>query len=87
MAENPGSRIANVILRFLQLCSAAIVVGTIGWAMHRINDVNDPGNGGFVYAEVVGSMNIVVSLVLFPPLESMFRTRSADLVLLVSTLS
>lgn len=83
MAGNVGLRVANVIFRFLQLCSAVIVVGVIGWAMHRVNVAGGPDNGRFIYAEVVGTLSIVASLALFPPLEYVFGAWPADLGLLV----
>lgn len=51
--------------------------------MHRVNVAGGPDNGRFIYAEVVGTLSIVASLALFPPLEYVFGAWPADLVLLV----
>jgi hypothetical protein len=81
MGKDTGFHAANVVLRSFELCSAAVVVGVIGWAMHRIDDANAPINGRLIYAEVVATLTIIVSLVLIPPREYIFKAWPLDLVL------
>jgi hypothetical protein len=81
MTERIGFRIANVILRLLQLCSAVIVVGIIGWALRRVHIANGSTNGRLVYAEVVAALSIVVSLLLIPPMEYVYKAWPLDLIL------
>lgn len=81
MGEHTGSKIANVFLRFFQLVSAAVVVGIVGWELHRINQGNGSHNGRLIYAEVVAALSIVASLVLMPPLRYVFFGWPADLIL------
>lgn len=45
MGNNTGFRVANVVLRFFELCSAPIVVGIIGWALHRGTIYTGAGTG------------------------------------------
>lgn len=81
MGEHTGRRVVNVLLRFFQLCSAVIVVGIIGWALHRIHDGNGSANGRLVYTEVVAALSIVASIVLMPPLRYVFKAWFVDLIL------
>lgn len=81
MDDHFGLRIANVILRFFELCSAAIVVGIVGWAMHRVSDGNGHINNRLIYAQVVAALSTVASLVLMPPLQYVFMAWPVDLIL------
>ena len=81
MNEHTGSRVANAILRFFQLCSAAIVAGIIGWGLHRIDSGNGPSNGRLVYTEVVAALTLAVSLVLLVPFKFVFKACPVDLLL------
>lgn len=81
MGEHTGRRVVNVLLRFFELCSAVIVVGIIGWALHRIHDGNGSANGRLVYTEVVAALSIVASIVLMPPLRYVFKAWFVDLIL------
>jgi hypothetical protein len=81
MSKDTGFHTANAVLRFLEFCSAAVVVGIIGWAMHRVDSANGPPNGRLIYAEVVAALTIIVSLVLLPPHEYVFKAWPLDLVL------
>lgn len=81
MGEHTGSRVANVILRFFQLGSAAIVAGIIGWGLHRIDRGNGPSNGRLIYAEVVAALSLVASIVLLIPFKFVFSAWPVDLLL------
>lgn len=81
MGEHTGSKVANVILRFFELCSAAIVTGIIGWSLHRIDSGNGPTNGRLVYAEVVAVMSLVASIILLIPFGFVFKAWPLDLLL------
>ena len=81
MDEHKGPRVANVILRLLQLASAAIVVGIVGWALHSIRIGDGPVSGRLIYAEVVGALTIVVALALLPPLKYVFMAWPLDFIL------
>jgi len=81
MNEHTGSRVANVVFRFFQLCSAAIVAGIIGWGLHRIDRGNGPSNGRLVYAEVVAALTLAISLVLLVPFKFVFKAWPVDLLL------
>jgi hypothetical protein len=83
MSKDTGFHTANAVLRFFEFCSAAVVVGIIGWAMHRVDSANGPPNGRLIYAEVVAALTIIVSLVLLPPHEYVFKAWPLDLVLWV----
>ncbi|KAM0705457.1 hypothetical protein Q7P35_006816 [Cladosporium inversicolor] len=78
MAKDTALKITNVLLRFLRLCSACIVVGTVGWAIHRIHDSNGSVSGRLIYAEVVAAISIVVSLLLVPPMDYVFMMWPLD---------
>lgn len=79
--EHTGSRVANVILRFLELGSAAIVAGIIGWGLHRIDGGNGVSNGRLVYAEVVAALSVVASIVLLIPFKFVFKAWPVDILL------
>lgn len=81
MGEHTGSRVANAILRFFQLGSAAIVVGILSWALHRIDTGNGSSNGKLIYVEVVAAMSIVASIVLMIPLKFVFKVWPLDIIL------
>lgn len=81
MGEHMGSRVANVIFRFFQLSSAAIVAGIVGWALHRIDTGNGSSNGKLIYVELVAAMSIVVSIVLIVPFEYVFKAWPLDIIL------
>lgn len=79
--EHTGSRVANVILRFLELGSAAIVAGIIGWGLHRIDGGNGPSNGRLVYAEVVAALSMAASIILLIPFKFVFKAWPVDILL------
>lgn len=81
MSEQRGPRIVNVILRFFQFASAAIIVGIVGWALHSIRAGNGSSNGRLIYVEIVGGLTIVLSLLLGPPLAYVFKAWPMDLLL------
>jgi hypothetical protein len=81
MYQHAGFRIANVVLRISEFCSAVIVVGIVSWALNRIHDGNGPYNERLVYAEVVAALSIVISLVLMPPMKYVFMAWPLDSIL------
>lgn len=81
MGGNTGHRIANVVLRFLELCSAVIVVGIVGWAMHRIHNAGGHINGRLIYVEAIAAMSITLSLLLILPMDYVFKAWPLDLIL------
>ncbi|KAM0716201.1 hypothetical protein Q7P37_007646 [Cladosporium fusiforme] len=83
MGEHTGSRVANIILRFLELGSAAIVTGIVGWVLHRIDIGNGPSDGRLIYTEVVAVLGLVVSIVLLIPFKFVFKAWPVDLILFV----
>jgi hypothetical protein len=81
MGEHTGSRVANVVLRFFQLSCAAIILGIVGWALHRIDTGNGPDNSRLIYVEVLAAMSLALSIILLIPFKFVFKTWPLDIIL------
>ena len=81
MYQHAGFRIANVVLRISELCSSAIIVGIIGWALHRIHDGDGIYSERLIYVAVVAALSIAISLALMPPMTYVFMAWPLDLIL------
>jgi uncharacterized membrane protein YbhN (UPF0104 family) len=61
------SRIISIILRLLQLGSAAIVAGIVGKYLHDADEANVNPADRFIYTIVVASFSLLASLILLIP--------------------
>ncbi|KAH0352769.1 hypothetical protein KCU83_g3404, partial [Aureobasidium melanogenum] len=76
-----GSKIASIVLRASALVSAAIVVGILGRFLSIINDANASANGKVVYAMVIASLALAISIVLIAPFWFTFRAFPLDFIM------
>ncbi|KAM0708840.1 hypothetical protein Q7P35_005493 [Cladosporium inversicolor] len=83
MGEHTASKVVNVVVRFFQLCSDAIILGIVGWVLHRINIGNGPNNSRLIYVEVLAAMSLVVSIVLLIPFKFVFKAWPLDIILFI----
>lgn len=81
MGEHTASKAVNVVVRFFQLCSDAIILGIVGWALHRISVGNGPNNSRLIYVEVLAAMSLVVSILLLVPFKFVFKAWPLDIIL------
>lgn len=76
-----GSKAFSLLLRLCQFCSSGIVVGLLGRFFYLLHtSPGSPTNGRLVYAEVVASLALVVSILLVLPLGYSFRAWPVDAV-------
>ncbi|KAF8457460.1 integral membrane protein [Terfezia claveryi] len=61
------SRLISVILRFLQLASAAIVTGIVGNYISNANQAGINPAGRFVYTIVIAAFSLLAALILIVP--------------------
>lgn len=61
------SRIISIILRLLQLASAAIVAGIVGQYLHDADEANVNPADRFIYTLVVASFSLLAALILLIP--------------------
>jgi len=78
-----GSKVVSVIFRLIQLISASIVAGNLGYYLHRIHDAGVGNNSRVVYAISIAGISIFFSLVLMPPLTYSFYAFPLDFALFV----
>lgn len=76
-----GSKITSIVFRASALVSAAIIAGILGQFLSIINDVNVSANGKIVYAMVIASLALVISIVLIVPCWFTFRAFSLDFIM------
>lgn len=81
MGEHTASKAVNVVVRFFQLCSDAIILGIVGWVLHRISISNGLNNSRLIYVEVLAAMSLVVSIVLLVPFKFVFKAWPLDIIL------
>jgi hypothetical protein len=73
----------SVILRLLEISSAAIVLGILSRFAHLISIAGVHLNGRIIYAMVVAGIGIIYSIFLCPPFDSLFLSFPFDFVLFV----
>lgn len=61
------SRLLSLILRFLQLASAAIVLGIVGAYISDVNKAHGNPADRFVYTIVIASFALLAALILLVP--------------------
>jgi hypothetical protein len=77
------TRIVSVILRVLQLASAAIVAGIIGDYLHDLDKANYVPGGRFVYTIVIASFSLLASLILLIPFTASLTIFPLDLLFFI----
>ncbi|PVH70097.1 hypothetical protein DL98DRAFT_578024, partial [Cadophora sp. DSE1049] len=78
-----ASKTCSVILRFLELSSAAIVAGLVGQYLHYLDTADVHANSRIVYAEVISGISILFSLIFMPPLRYSFYGFLIDFALFI----
>jgi len=78
-----GSKVANVVLRFCELCSAVIVLGIACRFLHLLNEGNGPYSSRIVYATALSSIATAASIILMPPLIYTFYAFGFDLAMFI----
>ncbi|KAH7130867.1 hypothetical protein EDB81DRAFT_660527 [Dactylonectria macrodidyma] len=76
-------KVASVILRFLEFCSAVIVLGILSRFVYLIGIAQVNCDGRIIYAMVVAGIGIIYSIFLCPPFDSLFLSFPFDFLLFV----
>ncbi|KAF4630128.1 hypothetical protein G7Y89_g8020 [Cudoniella acicularis] len=63
-----ASTVINVILRFGELCSAAIVLGILSRFTYLVDQGHGSVDSKIIYAMTIAGISIVFSIIFFPPL-------------------
>jgi hypothetical protein len=67
-----ASKVVSVIFRVGELICAAIVVGILGRYVDLVDDANADQDDRILYALAIGSISLLPSLVLMPPMKYSF---------------
>ena len=70
-------KITSIILRCLELISAVVVAGIVGFFIHRVHEAKGDQSDRVLYAEAVAAFGIFVSLIFLPPLSYTFSIFAA----------
>ena len=62
-----GIKLCSVVLRCLELISAAVVAGIVGFFIHKVHEYHGDQESRVLYAEATAAIGIIVSLVFLPP--------------------
>lgn len=81
-----GSKVACVILRIGELCSAVIVVALLGRFFYYEHLGNAPTNGRLVYAQVISALEIVASIFLMIPAAYSFYAFPLDIFFFIASI-
>lgn len=77
------SKIANVVLRCFQFCSAATLAAIVGKTIYIFKIGSNRPDGRFIYVEFIAAMTIVMSIVLTIPSKCAFIAWPIDFVVYV----
>lgn len=77
------SRIASLVLRFLELVSAAVVAGIIGKNLRYADLVNGRPAKRMIYTEVVAGLSLLVAIILMLPVTFAFSLWPVDILLFI----
>lgn len=78
-----ASKIVSIVLRVLELTSAAIVAGTVGQYLHYLTMADSGASSRIVYTEVISGISILFSIVFMPPLKYSFYGFIVDFALFI----
>jgi hypothetical protein len=78
-----ASKVCSVILRLIEMASAAIVVGILGRYLSILADANVDAGTRIIYSEVIAGISLFFSIILLPPLRYSFYFFALDFSLFV----
>ena len=78
-----ASKVCSVILRLLELISAAVVAGLVGEYLHFVDQANASANSKMVYTVALAGISLVVCLICMVPLNILFYGFLLDAALFV----
>jgi len=83
-----GSKVFSCLLRFGELCSAVIVTALLARFFYVLDDapLNGSVEGRLIYAQVISCLEIICSILLFPPLKYSFYAWPLDILFFICSI-
>jgi len=78
-----GTSVLSIILRGVELISAAVVTGLVGSYIHSVNNAHDSVESRMAYTMSIAAISLFVSIVLMIPFKFTFWAFGLDLALFI----